>query len=289
MPEFKTSSAPTLGGSIPQGFEPQFTGIGIDVISLSVTPILLLSNDGFDQTISHGTGFFWRDKSDVFLLSARHVFSGLHPFTNEAISKGRFFPRKLKFFPTAELESGSDRWERIEVTFSTDDDRFWIEDPEFEKFRTDIAAIKLAGDVPKLRIQCLNDASIFQEVLTASGFDCSVVGYPTPNFGELMTPVWRRGSIASEPMLAIDNKPLFLLDSTTAPGFSGAPVFRRHIGPRPTIGDGKVPNIDLANVCSTTLVGVYAGRLGHVHFAGEVPFAFYANRIDHIIRNASRD
>jgi hypothetical protein len=102
-----------------------------------------------------------------------------------------------------------------------------------------------------------------------------------------MTPVWRRGTLASEPLLPVDGKPMFLVDGSTSPGFSGAPVLRRQVGPLPLRqADGSIM-IKADSVLHTSLIGVYAGRLGHPHFGGEVAYAFYANRIP-LIANQKR-
>ncbi|MFO7484519.1 serine protease [Oceanibaculum nanhaiense] len=159
----------------------------------------------------------------------------------------------------------------------------FIQDPEFISLRTDIAAIEI--NVPGKNISCLNDDdSIFDNsLLSEVGFECSVVGYPNINIEGMITPIWRRATIASEPYLPIDGKPIFLLDASTSPGFSGAPVFRRHIGASPSRGrDGKIA-INLDRVLTTLFVGVYAGRFSHKHFGGEIPFVFYGNRLDFII------
>jgi hypothetical protein len=145
--------------------------------------------------------------------------------------------------------------------------------------RTDIAALACVTDADR-KVNCLNDnPKIFEEVFTHVGMECAIVGYPTNHFGNLMMPVWRRGSIASEPLLPVDDKPMFLLDAATSPGFSGAPVFRRHFGPLPQQQpDGSI-NILADRVMTTSFVGIYAGRLQHPHYGGEVPFVFYANRV----------
>ena len=36
---------------------------------------------------------------------------------------------------------------------------------------------------------------------------------------------------------------------------------------------------------TTSFVGIYAGRLEHPHYGGEVPFVFYANRIAEMFKD----
>lgn len=268
---------PKLGGSTPTEFESQFQKSSISLISYSSTLIEQLANDDSGLVISHGSGCFWRHNDIVHLLTARHVLTGRSPFDNSLMSKTGFIPRKLRVHPM--LKIASDKSVRASTEVEVPESDSLLQDPGFEKLRTDIAALPLMNDVMK-QVYCLNDdPSIFEEVFTHVGMDCAVVGYPTRHFGDLMMPIWRKGSIASEPLLPVDGKPMFLLDASTSPGFSGAPVFRRHYGPLPkTHEDGSLTVLS-DRVMTTSFVGIYAGRLEHRHFGGEVPFVFYANRI----------
>ena len=268
---------PVLGGNLPERFVSQFATSSISTISMSATLIEHLANDGSDTTVSHGSGCFWRHGGIVYLLTARHVLSDRSPFDDSLLSKDGYVPRRLKVYPMFNLEPG--RLLRASTEVDIPEDGCWLQDPRFPELRTDIAALALVTD-PDRKIYCLNDTpEIFEEIFTHVGMDCAIVGYPTTHFGNLMMPVWRRGAIASEPLLPVDGKPMFLLDAATSPGFSGSPVFRRHIGPLPQLQADGSTNILADRVMTTTFVGVYAGRLEHPYYGGEVPFVFYANRI----------
>ncbi|MDZ4307181.1 serine protease [Allopontixanthobacter sp.] len=284
------SYSPVVGGHHGVGFPLQFPSAKITDVSLSTTLVEQLSPADDNVVISHGTGFFWRHGTDVFLITARHVVTGRDPFTNEPMSNKGFLPERFRFYPT--IEVSPDRWGRatVRLDFATDEPTNWLEDPEFERLRTDIAALKVTSlsGVLGRKIKCLNDEpSNFSDIMSSVGFECSIIGFPQANVGGLMTPIWRRGTLASEPLLPVDSKPMFLLDASTSPGFSGGPVFRRHIGPAPTIdADGSV-EVKLDAVVTMSFVGVYAGRLSHSHFGGEVPFVFYGNRIPIILGAAA--
>jgi hypothetical protein len=268
---------PIFGGGVAAGFESQFSKATISAISASATLIEQLANDGTGTVVSHGSGCFWRHGENVYLLTARHVLSGRSPFDDSMLSKEGYIPRKLKVYPMFDLEPG--RLLRASTEVEIPEDGCWLQDPKFNELKTDIAALACVTD-PDRKVNCLNDnPEIFEDVFTHVGMECAIVGYPTNHFGNLMMPVWRRGSIASEPLLPVDGKPMFLLDAATSPGFSGAPVFRRHFGPLPQQQpDGSI-NILADRVMTTSFVGIYAGRLQHPHYGGEVPFVFYANRV----------
>lgn len=275
------SYSPILGGSNDATFPLQFANAQVSHISMSVTLIEQLSKDGLDTPLAHGTGCLWRHKGHVYLLTARHVFSGTNPFNDAPLSNEGFFPERIRLYPSTRL--AADLYGRVPrvVSVVEGDKSLWLQDRDFDALKTDIAALDLG---PGDDVFCLNDINdIFEDIWTHIGMECAVVGYPTRFFGGLMTPIWRVGSIASEPLLPVDGKPMFLLDAATSPGFSGSPVFRHHIGPLPIkLEDGSL-SIQVDRALTTTFVGFYAGRLEHKHIGGEIPFVFYANRLAHIL------
>lgn len=191
---------PILGGDSRSPFPLQFSESKISGISLSATLIEQLSNDGNDTLVGHGSGCFWRGQSGVYLLTARHVLSGRSPFDDTVLSSKGYIPQRLAVHPAIELRPNY--WTRQRIVIDLGDVDFgWLEDPDFHSLRTDIAALPLKTDgLP--RVSCLNDSlDIFDPLFTHIGMDCAIVGYPTPNFGGLMTPIWRRGTFASEPSL----------------------------------------------------------------------------------------
>lgn len=276
---------PILGGSQPVGFESQFANSKIDGISVCVTLIEHLANDGSDTILAHSTGCFWRENGGVYLLTARHVLSGRSPFDDSILSPDGYLPERLRVYPTVRFSN--ETYGRVPSELSISGNGGWIQDPEFEAFRTDIAAVHFLPDDDRL-IHCLNDMTdIFAGLFTHVGMDCTIVGYPSRLLGGLMLPVWRTGSIASEPLLPVDGKPMFLIDASTSKGFSGSPVFRRHFGPLPVQAEDGSLTIQGNSILTTSFVGIYAGRIENTHVGGEIPFVFNANRIDAIFAAAN--
>lgn len=123
-----------------------------------------------------------------------------------------------------------------------------------------------------------NDHTIPSQV----GSEIFIVGFPYGyGFNEVM-PIWKRGTIASEPLLNESQLPRFLIDANTNPGMSGAPVFsvarRDMLLVEKDLAD-KIKNpqasalnliskLDPQQIMNTTfqgislnLVGIYAGRV----------------------------
>ena len=230
----------------------------------------------------------WRAADGIWLITAMHVLTGKNPFDDSHLSPTHYEPRKIRVhigMGIGEMTTG-----RTAQTFSLYDDdgnALWMEDPEFPQLRTDIAALPI--DIGRTDIICMNDDTDFgayDDMFTHVGFQCFVIGYPTLAVTGMMLPIWRSGSIASDPKVAIDNKPIFLLDAATGPGFSGSPVWRLQIGPT-AFHDSSQPTllrIQSDAVVRTSFVGVYAGRLNHPHIGAQTPYVFYANRIPFILK-----
>jgi hypothetical protein len=92
-----------------------------------------------------------------------------------------------------------------------------------------------------------------------AGLDCFILGHPEGITGPVFTPVWKRGSIATEPH---PNQPTFLVDSATRQGMSGSPVIARHSGLLGLSDDGKLSGDSVIGTCEN-FVGIYSGRLGN--------------------------
>lgn len=73
----------------------------------------------------------------------------------------------------------------------------------------------------------------------------------------LELPVWKRGTVATEPTLEIDALPKFLIDTATRNGMSGAPVVMHRNGFH---NPGNLKDSFFAVIES--FVGVYSGRYG---------------------------
>lgn len=52
-----------------------------------------------------------------------------------------------------------------------------------------------------------------------------IVGFPDGMRSYKYAPVYKRGTVASEPMIAYNGRPSFLIDATGKPGISGSPVY----------------------------------------------------------------
>jgi hypothetical protein len=116
------------------------------------------------------------------------------------------------------------------------------------------------------------------------GMDVFILGYPfgaqPPAF-----PIWKRGSIASEPYLVHSTTGYYLVDTASRPGMSGSPVILRSWS----------NHILESNMWTTTsdklpidrIIGVYSGR--KIPTDAQIGIVWHVDYIDEIIDGAKRD
>ncbi len=117
------------------------------------------------------------------------------------------------------------------------------------------------------------------------GMEVFILGYP---FGlkHQSLPIWKRGSIASEPDLVQHSTGYYLVDTASRPGMSGSPVILRswsnHIleSNRWTTSNETRP-ID-------RIIGVYSGRLNPPEDV-QIGLVWHVDYIEQIIAGAKRD
>jgi hypothetical protein len=267
----------------------------IDRLTLSTVPLEQYFNN---TRLGQGTGFMWRAGGRDYLVTNWHVLSNRHFFTGENLSAnggrpnrlGAMFNVKTGFF---------DRY-RLEFKIWDDDDRpLWLVHPTRH---VDIAVLPM--DVVARPINSPNNLIQpplypINELANAKlrigiGMEVFILGYPFPI--ELPGyPVWKRGSIASEPQLAsfasalgsaVKQTEYMLVDTASRPGMSGAPAIRRSWS-----NHDIEPNF-IATVSTPIdrFVGVYSGRARTDHAnEAQIGLVWNGSLIDEIIVGKQRD
>jgi hypothetical protein len=88
-------------------------------------------------------------------------------------------------------------------------------------------------------------------------FDVFILGYPLNISGGGSFPIWKRGTIASEPSRDIDTHPKLIVDTASRPGMSGAIVIAQNSGQVLRNIPGGVQMVSAAR----QILGVYSGRV----------------------------
>lgn len=192
------------------------------------------------QTIGHATGFLWRHKGAVFLITNWHVVTGRNPNTLLSVNPTTAAePDQLTF--SSWNAQGKQRDHLIDL-YDASFRPIWLVHSEFGIDR-DVVAISLGRritDVPFVNVLAKQSAEL--EI----GSPLFVLGYP---FVPERYPIWKLATVASEPALTPNLRPYMLIDTASRPGMSGSPVIQRALSAR----DGSI--------LPETIVGVYSGRL----------------------------
>lgn len=193
----------------------------VDHLSLSTTPVLLFKDRNL---VSQGTGFYYLEQLDkgqvLFLITNYHVLTGASP------SEGKNpIGDNISFqLHQSEDETGKTKTIRFPL-FTKSGKPVWITNTDFPE--ADMALI------PVVQSLC-QDCKVFgisakwatPKMLIRPTTNVTLVGYPYGYYDTTNAlPIWKTGTIASEPNIDFDGKPLLLVDVSAFPGMSGSPVF----------------------------------------------------------------
>jgi hypothetical protein len=149
----------------------------------------------------------------------------------------------------------------------------------------DVVAIPLpiSGDEPVMNMYPLNTL-LSKPLNVRIGMDVFILGYPfgsaPPGF-----PVWKRGSIASEPDLVRMTSGYYIVDTASRPGMSGAPVILQNWTNDYVDGGFRAFNDRPA----TNFIGVYSGRLNAATEEAQLGMVWHASFVEEIIVSNMRD
>ena len=237
----------------------------IDRLTLSTVPLEQYFND---TRLGQGTGFMWRAEKRDYLVTNWHVLSNRNLFTGKNLSANGGRPNRLRAM--FNVKTGFFDRHQLEFKIRDDDDRpLWLVHPtrqvDIAVLPIDVVArpINSPNNPTQLPLYPINELAN-AKLRIGIGMEVFILGYPfkieLPGY-----PVWKRGSIASEPQLAsltsalgsaVKQSEYMLVDTASRPGMSGAPVIRR-----------SWSNHDIAPNFTATVstpidrfIGVYSGR-----------------------------
>jgi len=198
----------------------------LDRLSLSTVSVEPLFGDR--NIGGNATAFVWQQAEKYYLITNWHVVTLCDANTGYTITNNKPSPNKLRaLFNTDSL----DYWKvTIDIPIRDHDDLpLWrIHQLHAPGKRIDIVVIPIDFD-PKLhgiKLWPVNTIASIKLKMTV-GMDVFILGYP---FGSELPafPVWKRGSLASEPeLIGLDGTHYYLVDTASRPGMSGSPVILR--------------------------------------------------------------
>ena len=217
-----------------------------------------------DQKLGHATAFFYKYNECFYLISNWHVFSGRNCYHSQPIHDSCAVPDQIEFNLSVVGAKGAkiplhvSILSRTNIDLNDDAGRpIWLQHREGQKY--DLAAYPVPNEI-------IADREIFPAVGTNDaphlsirpGSEVFILGYPMGITLQSELPIWKRGSVASEPAYHADGLPIILVDTATRKGMSGSPVFA-------VTSRGLKWNKNKTSIVDEALVkflGVYSGRYG---------------------------
>jgi hypothetical protein len=230
------------------------------------------------------TGFLYRAKSQsVFLTTNFHVLAGYNPRTGEPLHPGGALPNRIAFhLPTVEGEGI--RYHKRELPLLDNNSApLWKVHHRLSN-SADVAALDL-GHEQSVQAWTINDAwqdPLFDTFLLRPGLDVFLIGFPLGIAVAKHLALWKRGTIASEPMFDVDRRPIILIDTATRGGMSGSPVIAQIQGLWGGGGAGMLsPDSKIGT--GRQFIGIYSGRLGNDEFQAQLGLVWKKQVIEDIV------
>lgn len=235
--------------------------ITVDPLSMRPLHCEMLFNGA---SLAVGTCFTYAKEDEIFLITNWHNVTGRNPITRAPLSAHGGVPDMLCVMFPGNTKLGI--WEKMGIPlYSVDQRPRWYEHPEFGP-RVDVVAVPIALP-PEVTSFPINTYD-FDDIPLCVGYDVFILGFPKGILGGPgMLPIWKRGSIATEPEWGVDELPKILIDTATREGMSGSPVVWHHTG-----GSG------------VSFLGIYSGRVAPLdQLESQLGIVWKATVIDDII------
>lgn len=201
----------------------QTNNLAVEHLSMLTTPVYLLKGDSI---VSQGTGFYIVKEDTVKKVQYLYLATNYHVLTGSAPNEKKPPIGDNIIFLLHKDPSNPKIVKEIRYPlFTKTKQPVWKTSDEYHE--ADIGIILLPTAV-------YNDCSVFAitedwskpVVKVRPSSTLTLVGYPYGYYDTTNSlPIWKTGSVASEPNINFDNKPLFVVDISAFPGMSGSPAF----------------------------------------------------------------
>ncbi len=222
-------------------------------LSITAPRIELLGEDG--SFLANASASFYQGEDGKYLVTNWHNLSGINPNTGTHLSGRSSLPSRIRVIGRRMANSTWNVPHEFEIPLRDPKTGLfvWFQHPVHGR-KVDVGAVLLPDNVCS-SVVCCNEDLEPSPVARCPGDEIFILGYPINISGGLNYPIWKRGSIASEPSEDLDGLPKYLIDSATRKGMSGAPVFFR---------SHSYLNVEgqlVVGLTAQLFYGIYSGRL----------------------------
>jgi hypothetical protein len=172
------------------------------------------------------TGFFWKRRNQTYLITNWHVVTGIDPLSKDR-NPNDLIPRWLEYYVVRFTPLDNNQaytapvLTKLKIELKPFGQSRWLQHPKFNEYAADIAAIPI-GSVGAVETDSHVNEYGFEKLFHFVGDEAFVVGYPLRSYADTMIPIWKRASLATKPLIQIDDRPMFLVDASTTEGMSGS-------------------------------------------------------------------
>ncbi len=225
------------------------------------------------------TGFFYSTKTKTYFITNNHVVGGEF-YINEyrKSHKSIIVPDDslIKKISIRLYDTRIGKTFDVQIPINEKSYIIFYSDSQ-NKQLMDAVAIPI-NDAIKIQLKgvyVLSNNDINNDLNLSPGMELFITGFPSDPDLNNIYPIWKRGTIASEPNLKEIGNYFFIIDATTRKGMSGSPVFIRGS----IFNTKQAPNTIYGGV-ETFLIGVYNSQLYSMELGGVIDFSKIKSDLD---------
>jgi hypothetical protein len=211
-----------------------------------------------EMKLSNATCFFYNYKDRDYLVTNWHVVSGRNSINGNCLESHGAIPNILSVNLFIQ-ENGYLNRRFLDIKlYDENEEPIWFEWKEEQRY-IDVAVVPvvISKEYVVYAINQLGDP-FNEDTSPEVREDIFILGYPFGMDGGGGLPIWKRGSIASEPSIDIEGLPMLYVDTASRSGMSGSPVIYKERRPV-TIMDSTQQKFGRYK---NKFIGVYSGRIG---------------------------
>lgn len=259
--------------------------LNINPLSFTSIPISMWL-DETQTKLADGTGFIYKYCNKYYLITNWHNVTGLNPINKKPIGKHGGCPDVI-LLSLLKQNKQIIQWKTFSVNLYENNNADWYIHP-VHKENVDVVAIELEVTENFDGIFNPINSIPFHNFNLEIADDVFILGFPYTLSGGGRLPIWKKGSIATEPDVDYDKLPKILVDTASKSGMSGSPVIYKRVG---------IHGADNANLNSSVIfgeiqgfVGIYSGRVvGESNIDAQLGIVWKKEVIEEIIKGKIKD
>lgn len=258
--------------------------LNIDSLSYTAVPIEMYFSETA-KILATGTAFIYELDSKYYLITNWHCITGINPETGKPIGNMAGIPDILNFKLLLHTKPYI-RWDTFTINLYNENNAEWLIHPTHHQ-KVDVIALELEPSDDFNGVFKPINSIKFDNFEPEIADDVFVLGYPYSLNGGGNFPIWKRGSIATEPDIDYDGLPKVFIDTASKQGMSGSPVIYRRNGVHTKTG-----KLDMNSIFGVVqgFLGVYSGRLtGKSELDAQLGIVWKKEVIDQIILGNTKD